>query len=96
MMLKTTRRKMNSRLSGAVSPVALSALSKETFLSAMTNFFLCSSFNKFEFLDFQRGSIVTEFCRCEGWQFGLCRRPCDFLICPILLPNLGHGVREEE
>ncbi|XVF36241.1 hypothetical protein REPUB_Repub19eG0041300 [Reevesia pubescens] len=72
-----------------------SADGKEAFLSAKTNFSRCSSLNKidfpdilkFDFQDFQRRSIIQEFCHCEGWPFGLCRKA-------VLLPPLPKSPSE--
>ncbi|GLU04288.1 hypothetical protein SLE2022_214470 [Rubroshorea leprosula] len=63
--------------------------SGEAFLSVKTNFSRSSSLNrpdsvdffKFNFEDFRRRSIIQEFCHCEGWPFGLCRKL-------VLLPPL--------
>ncbi|XWS14676.1 hypothetical protein CRYUN_Cryun35bG0029600 [Craigia yunnanensis] len=72
-----------------------SAVSREAFLSAKTNFSRCSSLNKidfpdiwkFDFQDFRRRSIIQEFCHCEGWPFGLCRKA-------VLLPPLPKSPSE--
>ncbi|XVE94865.1 hypothetical protein REPUB_Repub02eG0046500 [Reevesia pubescens] len=72
-----------------------SAVSREAFLSAKTNFSRCSSLNKIDFpdiwkFDFQnirRRSIIQEFCHCEGWPFGLCRKA-------VLLPPLPKSPSE--
>ena len=71
------------------------AVSREAFLSANTNFSRCSSLNKidfpdiwkFDFQDFRRRSINQEFCHCEGWPFGLCRKA-------VLLPPLPKSPSE--
>ncbi|KAK8497719.1 hypothetical protein V6N12_009545 [Hibiscus sabdariffa] len=72
-----------------------SAVSKEAFLSANTDFSRCSSLNKtefpeiwkFDFQDFRRRSIIHEFCHCEGWPFGLCKKT-------VLLPPLPKSPSE--
>ncbi|XP_031405984.1 uncharacterized protein LOC116214702 isoform X1 [Punica granatum] len=61
--------------------------SKEAFISVKTNFSRCSSFNELEFLDLRRRSIIQEFCHCEGWPFGLCRKL-------LLLPPLPKSPSE--
>ncbi|KAK6938707.1 hypothetical protein RJ641_032215 [Dillenia turbinata] len=55
--------------------------SREGFLSARTNFSRCSSLSALDFQELRRRSIIQEFCHCEGWPFGLCRRA-------VLLPPL--------
>ncbi|KAK8624324.1 hypothetical protein V6N13_065671 [Hibiscus sabdariffa] len=72
-----------------------SAVSKEAFLSANTDFSRCSSLNKiefpeiwkFDFHDFRRRSIIHELCHCEGWPFGLCKKT-------VLLPPLPKSPSE--
>ncbi|XVE70037.1 hypothetical protein DITRI_Ditri10aG0039400 [Diplodiscus trichospermus] len=72
-----------------------SAVSREAFLSAKTNFSRCSSLNKIDFpeiwkfdiQDFRRRSIIQELCHCEGWPFGLCRKL-------VLLPPLPKSPSE--
>ncbi|KAJ7966644.1 Glucose-induced degradation protein like [Quillaja saponaria] len=64
-----------------------SALSREAFYSVKTNLSRCSSFNGFEFPHSQRRSIIQEFCHCEGWPFGLCRKA-------LLLPPLPKSPSE--
>lgn len=64
-----------------------SALSRDAFLSVKTNFSHCSSLNWLEFQDFPRRSIIQEFCHCEGWPFGLCRKA-------VLLPPLPKSPSE--
>ncbi|CAK7347575.1 unnamed protein product [Dovyalis caffra] len=64
-----------------------SALSREAFVSAKTNFSRCSSFNGLEFPDFPKRSILQEFCHCQGWPFGLCRKV-------VLLPPLPKSPSE--
>ncbi|GLT57884.1 hypothetical protein SLA2020_308220 [Shorea laevis] len=59
-----------------------SAVSREAFRSAKTNFSRSSSlsrldsvsFWKFDPEDSRRRAIIQEFCQCEGWPFGLCRK----------------------
>ncbi|GKV30417.1 hypothetical protein SLEP1_g39228 [Rubroshorea leprosula] len=59
-----------------------SAVSKEAFRSAKTNFSRSSSLSrldsvnswKFDPEDSRRRAIIQEFCQCEGWPFGLCRK----------------------
>ncbi|XVF64011.1 hypothetical protein PTKIN_Ptkin09bG0133000 [Pterospermum kingtungense] len=71
------------------------AVSREAFLSAKTNFSRCSSLNKvdlpdiwkFDLQDLRRRSIIQEFCHCEGWPFGLCRKA-------VLLPPLPKSPSE--
>ncbi|GMI89718.1 hypothetical protein like AT1G47410 [Hibiscus trionum] len=72
-----------------------SGASKEAFLSANTDFSRCSSLNnidfpevwKFDFQDFRRRSTIQEFCHCEGWPFGLCKKT-------VLLPPLPKSPSE--
>lgn len=63
------------------------ATSKEAYLSVKTNLSRCSSFNELEFQDLRRRSIIQEFCHCEGWPFGLCRKL-------LLLPPLPKSPSE--
>ncbi|XP_022772847.1 uncharacterized protein LOC111315421 [Durio zibethinus] len=80
---------------GSCFSFSSSAVSREAFLSAKTNFSRCSSLNKidlpdiwkFDFQDFRRRSIIQEFCHCEGWPFGLCRKA-------VLLPPLPKSPSE--
>ncbi|KAE9600044.1 hypothetical protein Lal_00045823 [Lupinus albus] len=58
-----------------------SAMSMEAFYSVKTNLSSCSSKNDLELSKNWRRSIIQEFCHCEGWPFGLCRKA-------ILLPPL--------
>ncbi|KAL2318594.1 hypothetical protein Fmac_032470 [Flemingia macrophylla] len=58
-----------------------SALSGEAFYSVKTNLSRCSSMNEVDMSEYWRRSIIQEFCHCEGWPFGLCRRA-------VLLPPL--------
>ncbi|XP_021284985.1 uncharacterized protein LOC110417102 isoform X2 [Herrania umbratica] len=80
---------------GSCFSLCSSAVSREAFLSAKTNFSRCSSLNKvdfpdfwkFDLQDFRRRSIIQEFCHCEGWPFGLCRKA-------VLLPPLPKSPSE--
>ena len=58
-----------------------SAASRDVFLSVKTSFSRCSSLNGLDLKEFQRRSIIQEFCHCEGWPFGLCHKV-------VLLPPL--------
>ncbi|XP_022135711.1 uncharacterized protein LOC111007604 [Momordica charantia] len=66
-----------------------SAATNEAFFSVEANFSRCSSLNGLDFLDedLRRRSILQEFCHCEGWPFGLCRKA-------ILLPPLPKSPSE--
>ncbi|KAF5740696.1 hypothetical protein HS088_TW11G00773 [Tripterygium wilfordii] len=66
-----------------------SSVGKEAFLSARSNFSRCSSFKGFDIPDhrIRRHSILQEFCHCEGWPFGLCRKA-------VLLPPLPKSPAE--
>ncbi|OMO78968.1 hypothetical protein CCACVL1_13970 [Corchorus capsularis] len=82
---------------GSCFSLCSSAASREAFLSAKTNFSRCSSLNKgdlplpeiwkFDLHDLRRRSIIQEFCHCEGWPFGLCRKA-------VLLPPLPKSPSE--
>ncbi|KAJ6337848.1 hypothetical protein OIU76_007515 [Salix suchowensis] len=61
-----------------------SALSREAFVSAEPNSSRCPSFDEF---DFPKRSILQEFCQCQGWPFGLCRKA-------VLLPPLPKSPSE--
>ncbi|KAK4751427.1 hypothetical protein SAY87_004909 [Trapa incisa] len=63
------------------------ATSKEAFISVRTNLSRCSSFNELEVQDLRRQSIIQDFCHCEGWPFGLCRKL-------LLLPPLPKSPSE--
>ncbi|GAB4852111.1 hypothetical protein Ancab_016301 [Ancistrocladus abbreviatus] len=67
------------------------AADTEAFFSVNTNFSRCTSLNLDAgldcFLDLQRRSIIQEFCHCEGWPFGLCRKA-------VLLPPLPKSPSE--
>ncbi|XP_061343154.1 uncharacterized protein LOC133289274 [Gastrolobium bilobum] len=54
---------------------------EEAFYSVKTNLSRCSSLNELGMSKYWRRSVVQEFCNCEGWPFGLCRRA-------VLLPPL--------
>ncbi|KAK9270890.1 hypothetical protein L1049_026476 [Liquidambar formosana] len=64
-----------------------SAASREAFFSVKTNFSRSSSLDGLDFQNFWRRSIIQEFCHCEGWPFGLCRRA-------VLLPPLPKSPSE--
>ncbi|KAJ8772832.1 hypothetical protein K2173_028009 [Erythroxylum novogranatense] len=64
-----------------------SALSRETFMSVKTNFSRCFSDKGLEFRECPRRSIILEFCHCEGWPFGLCKKA-------VLLPPLPKSPSE--
>lgn len=61
--------------------------SKDVFVSVKTSLSRCSSFKAIDFKAFQRRSIIQEFCHCEGWPFGLCRKA-------VLLPPLPKSPSE--
>ena len=58
-----------------------SAVTVEGIYSVKTNFSRSSSLDELDFPDFGKPSIFQEFCHCEGWPFGLCRKA-------VLLPPL--------
>ncbi|XP_062081730.1 uncharacterized protein LOC133788313 [Humulus lupulus] len=64
-----------------------SAASKDVFLSVKSSFSRCSSLNGLDLKEHQRRSIIQEFCHCEGWPFGLCRKV-------VLLPPLPKSPSE--
>ncbi|KAL5558890.1 hypothetical protein UlMin_035101 [Ulmus minor] len=64
-----------------------SGLSRDVFLSVKTSFSRCSSLSGFELNEFQRRSIIQQFCHCEGWPFGLGRKA-------VLLPPLPKSPSE--
>ncbi|GMJ15372.1 hypothetical protein like AT1G47410 [Hibiscus trionum] len=80
---------------GSCFSVCSSGASREAFMSARSNFSRCSSLNKvdfpeiwkFDLEDFRRRSIIREFCHCEGWPFGICRKA-------VLLPPLPKSPSE--
>lgn len=60
----------------------------ETFYSVKTNLSRCSSLNEVvDLSEYWRRSIIQEFCHCEGWPFGLCRKA-------VLLPPLPKSPTE--
>ena len=67
-----------------------SAVSRDVFLSVKTSFSRSSSLSNIGVVDLkelQRRSIIQEFCHCEGWPFGLCRKA-------VLLPPLPKSPSE--
>lgn len=64
-----------------------SAASRDVFVSVQTSFSRSSSLNGVDLKEFQRRSIIEEFCHCEGWPFGLCRKA-------VLLPPLPKSPSE--
>ncbi|XP_076912629.1 uncharacterized protein LOC143570999 [Bidens hawaiensis] len=69
-----------------------SATTAEAFMSVKTNLSRCSSdmmIISFEFPMFRRRrrSVFLEFCHCEGWPFGLCRKA-------LLVPPLPKSPSE--
>ncbi|KAK7291124.1 hypothetical protein RIF29_06030 [Crotalaria pallida] len=64
-----------------------SAMSVEAFYSVKTNLSRCSSMNEVDLSEYWRRSIFQEFCHCEGWPFGLCRKA-------LLLPPLPKSPSE--
>ncbi|KAK8601231.1 hypothetical protein V6N13_059044 [Hibiscus sabdariffa] len=80
---------------GSCFSLCSSGASREAFMSAKSNFSRSSSLNKIDFPeiwkldleDFRRRSIIREFCHCEGWPFGLCRKA-------VLLPPLPKSPSE--
>ncbi|KAM6578554.1 hypothetical protein CsatB_030391 [Cannabis sativa] len=63
------------------------AASKDVFLSVNTSFSHCPSPIELDLKEYQRRSIIQEFCHCEGWPFGLCRKV-------VLLPPLPKSPSE--
>ncbi|CAL5205998.1 unnamed protein product [Lathyrus oleraceus] len=59
----------------------------EAFYSVKTNLSRCSSLNEFDLSEYWKRSIIQEFCHCEGWPFGLCRKA-------VLLPPLPKSPSE--
>jgi len=58
------------------------------FYSVKTSLSRCSSFNDLhQKSKHWRRSVIEEFCHCEGWPFGLCRRA-------VLLPPLPKSPSE--
>ncbi|XP_020231843.1 uncharacterized protein LOC109812316 [Cajanus cajan] len=64
-----------------------SAASGEAFYSVKTNLSRYSSMNEVDMSEYWRRSIIQEFCHCEGWPFGLCRKA-------VLLPPLPKSPSE--
>lgn len=64
-----------------------SAMSGEAFYSVKTNLSRCSSMNEVDISEYWRRSIIQDFCHCEGWPFGLCRKA-------VLLPPLPKSPSE--
>ena len=64
-----------------------SSANGEGFYSAKTNLSRCSSLNEFDLSEYWKRSIIQEFCHCEGWPFGLCRKA-------VLLPPLPKSPSE--
>lgn len=64
------------------------ATMEAAFLSAKSTFSRASSLGELEFQFLQRrSSIMEEFCHCEGWPFGLCKKL-------LLLPPLPKSPTE--
>ncbi|XP_027355622.1 uncharacterized protein LOC113865343 [Abrus precatorius] len=64
-----------------------SSLSGEAFYSVKTKLSRCSSLNEIDMSKYWKRSVIEEFCHCEGWPFGLCRRA-------VLLPPLPKSPSE--
>lgn len=64
-----------------------SSANGEAFYSVKTNLSRCSSLNEFDLSEYWKRSIIQEFCHCEGWPFGLCRKA-------VLLPPLPKSPSE--
>lgn len=64
-----------------------SSANGEQFYSVKTNLSRCSSLNELDLSEYWRRSIIHEFCHCEGWPFGLCRKA-------VLLPPLPKSPSE--
>ncbi|AES59474.1 hypothetical protein MtrunA17_Chr1g0153711 [Medicago truncatula] len=64
-----------------------SSANGEGFYSVKTNLSRCSSLNEFDLSEYWKRSIIQEFCHCEGWPFGLCRKA-------VLLPPLPKSPSE--
>lgn len=59
-----------------------SATSYDAFFSVKTRFSRSSSFNRIDFQDFSKRSVlILELFNCEGWPFGLCKKA--FLLPPL-------------
>ncbi|XP_030537906.2 uncharacterized protein LOC115746325 isoform X1 [Rhodamnia argentea] len=61
--------------------------SRDEFMTVRTDFSRCSSLNEMMLQEMRRRSIIQEFCNCEGWPFGLCRKL-------LLLPPLPKSPAE--
>ncbi|RDX76069.1 hypothetical protein CR513_43975, partial [Mucuna pruriens] len=64
-----------------------SSVSGEAFYSVKTNLSRCSSMNEVDISECWRRSIIQQFCHCEGWPFGLCRKA-------VFLPPLPKSPSE--
>ncbi|KAK7310863.1 hypothetical protein RJT34_08630 [Clitoria ternatea] len=64
-----------------------SSLSGEAFYSVKTNLSRCSSLKELDLSKYWKRSVIEEFCHCEGWPFGLCRKA-------VLLPPLPKSPSE--
>ncbi|XP_020220125.1 uncharacterized protein LOC109803070 [Cajanus cajan] len=64
-----------------------SSPSGEAFYSVKTNLSRCSSLSDLDLSKYWKRSVIEEFCHCEGWPFGLCRRA-------VLLPPLPKSPSE--
>ncbi|KAK7410024.1 hypothetical protein VNO78_00492 [Psophocarpus tetragonolobus] len=64
-----------------------SSPSGEAFYSVKTNLSRCSSMNELDLSKYWRHSVIQDFCHCEGWPFGLCRKA-------VLLPPLPKSPSE--
>lgn len=64
-----------------------SVVSDQAFFSVKTNLSRCSSLSGVDMSEHWRRSIIQEFCHCEGWPFGLCRKA-------VLLPPLPKSPSE--
>ncbi|TKY57799.1 hypothetical protein E2542_SST14852 [Spatholobus suberectus] len=71
----------------SLSCCSSSAVSGEAFYSVKTNLSRCSSMSELDVSEYWRRSIIQEFCHCEGWPFGLCRKA-------VLLPPLPKSPSE--
>lgn len=63
------------------------AVSEQPFFSVKTNLSRCSSMSGVDMSEHWRRSIIQEFCHCQGWPFGLCRKA-------VLLPPLPKSPSE--
>ncbi|WVY90990.1 hypothetical protein V8G54_036504 [Vigna mungo] len=64
-----------------------SVVSDQAYFSVKTNLSRCSSMSGVDMSEHWRRSIIQEFCHCEGWPFGLCRKA-------VLLPPLPKSPSE--